>query len=243
MARPYIVIRDRIVERKLSLLGEEALFSLIYHTGYWKGLGIGSRSGEGSSISATETIRRTLPAMIKALEIGSMLDLPCGDWHWMSKVDLGEIDYIGADIVDDLIRDNRRKYGSHNRRFVKLDITRDELPRSELIFVRDCLVHLKEDQILAAVRNVISSGSKYFATTTFSNVLFNSEPKTADRWRPLDLTLPPFNFPHPIFMLDDRSTISSHDAGKYIGVWLIDDLLQFFLNDQANVDQQLNNQS
>jgi hypothetical protein len=231
ITRPYIAMRDRYVERQLGLLCEQERFELIYRTGYWKGLGKGSRSGEGSSMTATDAIRQSLPVMLKSRSIRTMLDLPCGDWHWMSTIDLGDIDYIGADIVEEMVTRNQLRYGASKRRFVKLDLTRDALPRCDLVFVRDCLVHLEEGQIRAAVSNIADSGSTYLAATTFSNVSHNSEPRLADRWRPLNLMLPPFSFPQPVEMLDDRSDINPHDAWKYMGVWRVSDLVQNYLQD------------
>ncbi len=232
LMRPYLAMRDRHVERQLVSLSEQERFTLIYRTGYWKGAGKGSRSGEGSSMAATDAIRKSLPAMLQVRGIRSMLDLPCGDWHWMSTVNLGDIDYTGADIVDELVLQNQLRFGAPGRRFVKLDLTRNELPRCDLVFVRDCLVHLEEGQIRAAVRNIAASGSTYLAATTFSNVTQNGEPELADRWRPLNLMLPPFNFPQPLDMLDDRSGINPHDAWKYMGVWRVDELAQRYLHEQ-----------
>ena len=224
----YIVIRDIVIERKLSHLKNEDRFSLIYHSGYWKTESKGSFSGEGSSMIATEAIRKSLPVMLKTLSIRSMLDLPCGDWHWMSAVDLSDIDYIGSDIVQDLVRHNQQKYGSPARRFVRLDLISDELPCCDLIFVRDCLVHLDNIQIHEAIRNIIASGSTYLATTIFNNVTQNIESNVVDGWRPLNLMLPPFNFPQPIDMLDDRSSINLNDTWKYMGVFRVDDLAKCY---------------
>ena len=128
----YIILRDRYVERQLGKLSEQERFSLIYRTGYWKGAGKGSRSGEGSSMNATDTIRKSLPLMLKSLGIRSMLDVPCGDWHWMSTLELGGIQYTGADIVDELVQQNQLRYGSPDRRFVKLDLTRRRSARMRL---------------------------------------------------------------------------------------------------------------
>jgi len=96
--------------------------------------------------------------------------------------------------------------------------------------VRDCLVRIEEDHVLAAVRNIAASGFTYLAATTFSNLTYNSEPKLADRWRPFNLTLPPFNFPKPIDMLADSSAANPHDAWKYMGVWRVDELAQHYLH-------------
>jgi hypothetical protein len=40
-----------------------------------------------------------------------LLDIPCGDFNWMKLLNLG-VDYIGADIVGELIAENRRRFGA-----------------------------------------------------------------------------------------------------------------------------------
>lgn len=37
--------------------------------------------------------------MLKKYSIKSILDIPCGDFSWMKKIELDGIEYIGADIV------------------------------------------------------------------------------------------------------------------------------------------------
>ncbi len=69
------------------------------------------------------------------------------------KMELELQRYVGADIVPDIIRMNQRKYGNHIRQFRILDITKDELPRSDIILCRDCLVHFPFKKIVAALRN------------------------------------------------------------------------------------------
>jgi hypothetical protein len=123
--------------------------------------------------------------MPKARGIRSMLDVLCGDWHWMTTFDLGDIDNIGADIVDELVQQKLFNYAAPGRRFIRLDLMRDELPRYDLVFVCDYLVQLEEDQIREAVRNIAAAGSTYLAATTLGNVAYGSDPKPTDRWQSL----------------------------------------------------------
>ena len=57
-----------------------------------------------------------------------MLDIPCGDFYWMNRVDRGDVNYLGADIVRDLIRENKRKYEKNGLRFQTLNLITDRLP-------------------------------------------------------------------------------------------------------------------
>lgn len=63
-------------------------------------------SGSGSEITQTESFIKDLEKLLNDLEIRSLLDIPCGDLNWMQKVNLSNIDYCGADIVEELIKSN-----------------------------------------------------------------------------------------------------------------------------------------
>jgi len=51
----------------------ESIFTKIYRENFWGGE---SRSGLGSDLVQTETIRTSLPKLFKELEIKSLLDIP-----------------------------------------------------------------------------------------------------------------------------------------------------------------------
>lgn len=76
----------------------EEIFSKIYENNSWGESE--SVSGPGSSLQQTRAIRMSLPSLLKTLQVETMLDAPCGDFHWMKEVDLSFLSmYIGADIV------------------------------------------------------------------------------------------------------------------------------------------------
>jgi hypothetical protein len=90
------------------------------------------------------------------------------------------------------------------------------------VFVRDCFVHLEDDSIIRAIHNVINSGSKYFATTTFPKCSNNGKTLNKDRWRELNMMLSPFFFPEPLELLPDM--VDEALDNKYVGVWKVSDL-------------------
>ena len=143
------------------------IFSSIYDN-YGFG-GEESRSGPGSTLSETEKIREKIKNLVKYKEIKSVVDIPCGDFNWMKEVNLSGIDYIGGDIVPKLIEENKIKYS--NFKFEVMDVTTTQLPKVDLVFVRDCLGHLSDANVLKAVENIKKSGSKYLLTTSFTNHL------------------------------------------------------------------------
>jgi len=184
-----------------------------------------SRSGMGSSLVQTETIRRELPGLLQSLEVRTMLDAPCGDFNWMQHTSLPVSLYIGADVVDELIAEDIRRYSNAARKFVRMDVIRDRLPASDLVFCRDCLVHLNFDQARGVLRNFQASGAKYLLTTTFPGTQTNVDLGPKDIWRTLNLERPPFNLPPPVRLINENCT---EDDGAYadksLGLWLLRDL-------------------
>src|SRR5439155_6154197 len=113
-----------------------------------------------------------------------ILDAPCGDFFWMNKVELGVENYVGGDIVKELIEVNEVNHGGQNRRFIVLDLIRDRPPRADLVLCRDALVHFSFRDIDRAIQNLKESGSTFLLTTTFTNVTKSVDILTGD-WRPL----------------------------------------------------------
>lgn len=46
-----------------------------------------SKSGGGSTISSTTTLRHFLPIFFQKYNIKTILDIPCGDYNWMKMVE------------------------------------------------------------------------------------------------------------------------------------------------------------
>jgi hypothetical protein len=198
-----------------------AIFESIYLENAWGS--VASRSGSGSDLTQTSAIRVELPKLIAKLGIRSILDLPCGDFNWMSKVNL-PIDYIGADIVQQLIDANINLYRSESRRFLLLNALEDDLPCVDLIFCRDMLVHLSIKDIKKTLGNMKRSGSKWLLTTTFITKSVNHDINTG-QWRPINLQIAPFNFPDPTIIINEGCTESGDQwADKSLGLWPLEDI-------------------
>ena len=99
-----------------------------------------SKSGGGSTIEETETIRQQIKQLVKDKEIKSVVDAPCGDFNWMKDIVYSFESYTGCDIVPELIQDNQR-YANSIIKFQELDLTQDniEIPEADLLIVRDVL--------------------------------------------------------------------------------------------------------
>jgi hypothetical protein len=64
-------------------------------------------------------------------------------------------------------------------------------------------VHFSLTDIWRALRNFKRSRSRYLLTTTFVEHDDNPEIATGE-WRPLNLERPPFSFPPPLAVVDER---------------------------------------
>jgi hypothetical protein len=198
----------------------EALFAHIYRHNLWPGRQ--SRSGPGSDLDQTRTLIAELPALLRSLGVRSVLDIPCGDFHWMSRVDLSGIDYLGADIVGTIIADNRRQYPAPDIAFRRLDVIAHPLPRADLILCRDCLVHFSFSDIDLALANMAASGSTWLLMTTFNERSGNSDCQTG-YWRPLNFEEAPFRLPAPLAVIRENCTQGEgRYADKSLGLWRLD---------------------
>jgi hypothetical protein len=198
------------------------VFSDIYTNGRWGD--VESISGGGSELKQTSTIISKLPILIGKFAIKSMLDAPCGDFHWMKEINLNLEKYIGCDIVSDLIEKNKRIYGNEKIIFTALDIAKEELPKTDLIFCRDCLVHLSYKDAIAVIKNFKKSGATYLVTTTYPQLLTKNKDITTGDWRAIDLQLSPYNFPQPIEILNEETTELSDYPQKSLGLWRLADI-------------------
>lgn len=217
---PVLVPALRALARQRLRWGSvESTFTRIYRTNAWDNEE--TVSGPGSTLAATKAIREELPILTRRLDVRTFLDIPCGDLNWMTEVQMDLDLYIGADIVAELIEAHRRRYSEVGRTFLKLDITRDPLPRVDLILCRDLLGHLSFADIRSALNNVEASDSKYLLTTTFPSVRKNRDILSGD-WRPLNLERAPFWFPEPREVVDERW---SGVSDKCLGLWVIHDLV------------------
>jgi SAM-dependent methyltransferase len=200
-------------------LEREETFFKIYTKNAWGG--DESRSGSGSSLEQTLTVCEQLPSLLKTLAVKSFLDAACGEFHWMDEIDLGVERYVGVDIVEELIENNRKWHADQRRTFLVLDIRREKLPKVDLIFCRDCLGHFSFKDIHSAVRNFRRSHSAYLLTTTFPKVDISVDIHSGS-WRPLNLQLAPFNFPKPIKLINENCAENDNQyLDKSLGLWKI----------------------
>jgi hypothetical protein len=198
--------RYKKLKARLGEIGDpKAVFSEIYADNLWNDAE--SRSGPGSTMAYTASIRAALPGLIARHNVRTFLDAPCGDFHWMRAVPLPETSYIGGDIVPALIADTQKRHGDARRRFEVIDITHGPLPKADLWMCRDCMFHLSYADIARALAQYAAADIPLLLLTTHlvtppGAPISNRDIVTGDA-RPIDLFSEPFGFPAPIERFPD----------------------------------------
>jgi hypothetical protein len=195
--------RDAVQNRVRGRVHRRHVFERIYDRNLWGNAE--SASGGGSSIAATDAIRRELPALLRQHGIRTLLDAPCGDFHWMKHLVRALDRYVGVDIVPDLIDRNSRLYGADRIQFVCADITVDHLPEADAVLCRDCFIHLPTRLIHGALANFRRSGIRYILLTNDRDVqTYHDIP--VGSFRTVNFTRPPFSFPPPLVVLNETDS-------------------------------------
>lgn len=215
---PAIKARSRWRTGRLLNAPAANVFTDIYRQRSWGGTSV---SGMGSDPEQTRTLRDELPRLLDAYAIGSLLDVPCGDFNWMKSVDLGDRSYIGGDIVSELIEVNNANYRTGHRQFRVLNLMTDPLPSADLLLCRDCLIHLSFRDVELVFGNVARAGTPYVLTTHYPLITRNTDIVTGD-FRAINLQLPPFGLPRPVTVIPEDRFPEQKDNPNFIrelGLW------------------------
>ena len=213
----------------------QQVFSNIY-----KNFGFGSteaRSGPGSTLAETEKLRIKIIDLIKRYNIKSITDFPCGDLNWMQHIFEYVDKYSGCDIVEECITTNKSRFS--NLDFYCLDLSKDTIPTSDLLIVRDVIGHQPIDVGIQMINNIINSNCKYLLSTTWavkdgdswripSNGSIHRENEGVDfgRFYPVNLMSKPFNLPSPDLCLEEDVVVDGFEEGnrKVLAFWEINKL-------------------
>jgi hypothetical protein len=142
----------------------------------------------------------------------------------MAAVALPGVSYLGGDVLPELVAAAAARNRDSERRFTVLDLTSSELPPADLLFCRDCLVHLSIADAWLALANVKRAPIDFLLTTTFPGTTTNIDITTGD-WRPLNLERAPFSLPRPRLLVNEGCTESDgRFRDKSLGLWSVAEL-------------------
>ena len=206
----------------LNYKNSENIFQDIYEKNFWKSQE--SISGHGSEKKRANPYLKELEKFLIDYKIKTFLDVPCGDLNWIyDLIKKKEIDYIGADIVKDLIKKNKIKYSS--LKFELIDITKDKLPKADILHCRDCLFHFSYIDIKKTINNFLNSEIDYFLITSHEGLFKNNDIITGGS-RFISLLKKPFFFPKPTLKIKDYPFL--FEMPRYLYLYKKEDLKKNF---------------
>lgn len=134
---PAIGDRPRMPKDTLS---PQEFFTSVYRDNCWKGQA--SRSGPGSEGDFAIQKLKLLREVFSSLSITSVLDLGCGDFHWMKELARSVPRYHGVDVVESMIQKNQEQFGNAQITFQCLDVTDPTQQRQLLVKEVDLVICL-----------------------------------------------------------------------------------------------------
>tara|TARA_B100000795_G_C22741622_1_gene415598 strand:+ start:337 stop:1050 length:714 start_codon:yes stop_codon:yes gene_type:complete len=187
------------------------VFTSIYKSAHWnQGENKLSKehisiSGHGSNLN-TKQFYNLISNFTNALniyEIKSILDMPCGDALWIKEIfKKKDINYLGVDIVEDLINSNKELYENDNIKFINSDIIDFSTEKKfDLVFMRDFFIHIDNSDIKKVINNLKKMNIKYFAFTNYETE--SNVDVTTGKHRKINMQLEPFKLGSPIYSFND----------------------------------------
>lgn len=194
----------------------EKVFSEIYEKNKWGCTE--SKSGPGSRISVNEKLLKLLEDFVQNHKIKTVVDCGCGDFNWMKLFNFSLVkNYIGIDVVDNLIEVNNKKFSNNKITFIKKSIVDEEIPNCDLIICKDVLFHLNLNDASNALKNFKKSNSTFLISTSFTN--YKNTDITTGGWRPINLETQPFNLGKPYLYWENIEDRHDSLSNKSIGIW------------------------
>ena len=200
---------------------KKKIFTSIYKSNHWshdhKFLlpKFVSVSGPGSNINTEQffSLVKNFSKIINDYNIKSLLDMPCGDFLWIHKIiKERNIDYLGIDIVEELIEKNKIKYKNKNFNFENHNIINFSTNKEfDLILIRDLFIHIKNFDISKIIQNVKRMNFRYVALNSYDNKI--NKDVIVGQHRKINLLIEPFNLKPPIYSFKD------HGEDKFIFIY------------------------
>lgn len=167
-------------------------FTNIYRNNVW---GVGS--GPGSYAGNTKEYRYLLQSIFNNKHIKTYVDLGCGDWQIMRLIKIPENKkYVGVDVVKSVIDNNKKEFSQKNIDFQKISGDFANLPRGDILIVKDVLQHLPREMVWNFIDKVLPH-YKYALITHDTYEDIKEEDVNRDilpgHFTYFDLTHPPYN--------------------------------------------------
>lgn len=182
--------------------------------------------GPGATYALTKDLIPWLSDLLKRHQVGTMLDIACGDWAWMRLVDLGTVEYTGWDVDPGRIETCRQRIAHADYAgcgFMGADrpnavfevvnaLTVDVIAGGyDLVLAREFLTHIPNEHVLNILDKLrgggdpAQGGNEFLLASTFpgaDNGKREWDPTKAT-WQgyleaAIDLSAEPFNLGQPL---------------------------------------------
>ena len=171
-----------------------------------------TKSGSGSTLAYTSGLVDFLTSFITRHKVTYILDVPCGDMAWMSKVidKSPPLEYVGVDISPKSV--SRARENCPTASIFSGDLLKFPFVGADLI------IHCSLDMGLDILDKVKRSGCRFFGATTFDC------PENTDvssyGWRPLSLEKSPFFLPPSLEShLEPQGTYELNHPPRYFSIY------------------------
>jgi len=163
--------------------------------------------GEGSFLAAVRPIVEVMPKWFREYGIRSVVDVGCGDFHWMRDVSFDGMEYDGYDLLPKFVDGLRETHGRQNVRFHQANALEVDLPQADLCICKDVINHYPVSDGLRIMEKIKAS-SRYFAAIAFPGNQDKDGDIPLGKYWYIDFAIPPFNLGAPIASVDANETRS-----------------------------------
>jgi SAM-dependent methyltransferase len=199
-------VRQRIPFKFVS--PAKAAFSGIYSSRAWDAE---NPSGPGSRPENSQEYLSLLQNFFSTTKYRTVVDLGCGTWELMKCISIPpSIDYLGVDIVDEMIRENTRRYTRSNVQFKEINSVQDAVAlQGDLLIAKDVIQHWSFKDINFFLANVLPRFKTALITNDIarSGTTMNRDITSGD-YRALDLTREPFHLPAKVLLTYDSDHVT-----------------------------------
>ncbi len=189
-----------------------AVFQRIYQRNLW-----GFGSGHGARPRVTKGYRAFVENFIRENAVTSVVDFGCGDWQCSRLIDWTGADYLGLEVVPELVRRNQARYGRPGIAFAPSPDRLAEVPRADLLLVKHVLQHWPTRLVQDFIVEVVPKFRSALITNSVEpSHTLNSEIALGE-WCALDLRRAPYGYDVPaVFSFDVPAAWSWRKLRKYV---------------------------
>jgi 2-polyprenyl-3-methyl-5-hydroxy-6-metoxy-1,4-benzoquinol methylase len=186
-------------------------FETIYFDNLWENEE--SVNGDGSTLMCSYEYLKFLQTFVEENNIKRILDLGCGDFNLMKHFNFKNIEYLGMDLIYELIEKNNVNYSTHNIKFIHTKIHDYKFEDNcDLIICKDVLQHWSNKNVFEFLK-LIKNYKYCLLINDYENKKYNIKSLNSDifdgEYTLTDLSINPYNL-----------------SGEYIFEWYACDILK-----------------